>query len=118
MSGTNKTNSPSIYLAQSYHDAWADYQRCLKSETFPVWDYVILTASNEHQAHSFEMQLESRREFIPSRTKFAVIPDEFSSSIAEATASVYRSIRPSGNYSARFLMCYQMEGQVPSLMSL
>lgn len=39
-----KTSSPSLYLSQSYKDAWDDYNRSLRSSTFPVWDYIILTA--------------------------------------------------------------------------
>lgn len=70
------TSSSSLYLAQSYQDAWADYVRSLKSASFPVWDYVILTASNEHQAESFRSQIKSREKYLPSRTAFAVIPDE------------------------------------------
>lgn len=68
--------STSLYLSQSYRDAWDDYQRSLKSHSFPVWDLVILTASNEHQARSFKAQLEARKDYLPTRTEFAVIPDE------------------------------------------
>ena len=73
---TSKIFSSSLCLAQSYQDAWTDYERSIRLESFPVWDYVILTASNEHQALSFRLQLENRRESLPSRTCFAVIPDE------------------------------------------
>ena len=52
-----KTSSPSLYLSQSYQDAWDDYNRSLRSSTFPVWDYIILTASNEHQAEAFRLQI-------------------------------------------------------------
>ncbi len=44
---------PSLYLSQSYQDSWSDYQRSIKSPSFPVWDHIILTASNDHQAESF-----------------------------------------------------------------
>ena len=67
---------PSLYLSQSYQDSWSDYQRSLKSPSFPVWDYIILTASNEHQAESFRLQINSRRDRVPDRTKIAIIPDE------------------------------------------
>ena len=50
----------SLYLSQSYQDAWSDYQRSLKSLSFPVWDYIILTASNAHQAEGFRLQIKSR----------------------------------------------------------
>lgn len=66
----------SLYLSQSYKDAWDDYSRSLKNNNFPVWDYIILTASNEHQAESFQLQIDSRRDYIPSRTKIGIIPDE------------------------------------------
>ncbi len=85
----------SLYLAQSYSDSWSDYQRSLKVDSFPVWDYVILTASNEHQARSFEAQLDCRKDRLPSRTKFAVIPDEGGRRVGSggATLSVLKYIR-------------------------
>ncbi len=85
----------SLYLSQSYQDAWADYQRSLKSRSFPVWDYVILTASNEHQADGFRRQLESRRAYLPVRTTFAVIPDEGGVRVGSggATLSVLKYLR-------------------------
>lgn len=51
----------SLYLSQSYQDAWDDYQRSLKSWSFPVWDYVIVTASNEHQADGSGGNLRAER---------------------------------------------------------
>ena len=66
----------SLYLSQSYKDAWADYQRSLHQPSFPTWDYIILTASNEHQAETFRLQIQSRKTYLPARTTFAIIPDE------------------------------------------
>ena len=40
----NKELQSSLFLAQSYQDAWADYSRSLKKERFARWDYVVLTA--------------------------------------------------------------------------
>ena len=71
-----KKTSSSLYLSQSYQDAWEDYQRSLSYPGFPVWDTVVLTASNEHQAHTFRLQIESRRNILPARTNFVVISDE------------------------------------------
>ena len=67
----------SLFLSQSYQDAWADYSRSLVRPQFVHWDYVVLTASNEQQAKGFRVQLEERRraKFLPEKTKFAVIPD-------------------------------------------
>ena len=67
----------SLFLSQSYRDAWDDYLRSLTHESFPGWDYVILTASNEQQAAVFNAQLKERRAAgcLPSHTHFAVVPD-------------------------------------------
>ena len=69
-------NLTSLFLSQSYQDTWDDYNRSISSETFPVWDYIILTASDNNQAEGYYRQIEERKEFLPSRTHFAVIPDE------------------------------------------
>lgn len=55
-------NFAPLFLSQSYQDTWDDYIRSLSSETFPVWDYVILTASNEDQAEGYRMQIEQRKD--------------------------------------------------------
>ncbi len=68
-------NLHSLFLSQAYQDCWEDYNRSLKLKTFPKWDYVILTASNEQQAEGFRKQIEERKEFLPKTTKFAAVPD-------------------------------------------
>ena len=87
-------SSAAFYLSQSYQDAWADYQRTLSNPSFPVWDYVVLTASNEHQAEGFRRQLESRKAYLPLRTAFLVVPDEGGVRVGSggATLSVLRAI--------------------------
>lgn len=66
-----------LFLRQSYLDAWADYQRSVRKLSFPQWDYIILTASNEAQAESFRSQIKWRQEkgVLPLLTKYIVIPD-------------------------------------------
>ena len=88
-------NLQALFLSQSYQDAWDDYNRSVHNQNFPVWDYVILTASNEQQAEGFRAQLEARKDFLPSRTHFAVIPDEGGVRVGSggATLSVIRYIR-------------------------
>ena len=68
-------NMYSLFLSQAYQDCWDDYNRSLIIKSFPKWDYVILTASNEQQAEGFCKQLEERKEFLPKETKFVAIPD-------------------------------------------
>lgn len=69
-------NFAPLFLSQSYQDTWDDYIRSLSSESFPVWDYVILTASDENQAEGYRMQVDQRKDYLPAATHFAVIPDE------------------------------------------
>lgn len=73
MQSKNRT----LFLTQSYQDAWAEYEHSLKHENFPKWDYIILTASNEAQAEGFRIQLAYRDQLgvLPSKTHFAVLPD-------------------------------------------
>lgn len=118
-----KTSSPSLYLSQSYQDAWADYQRSLKSSTFPVWDYIVLTASNEHQAESFRLQIQSRRDYLPSRTEFAVIPDEGGVRVGSggATLSVLRYLDAHGGWAGKRVLVIHSGGdskRVPQYSAL
>lgn len=45
--GRQTESMTSLFLSQSYQDAWDDYARSLKKEGFARWDYIVLTASNE-----------------------------------------------------------------------
>ena len=86
----------SLFLSQSYKDAWEDYIRSLNRPNFIRWDYILLTASNEQQAEGFRMQLEERRKagLLPSATHFAVLPDPEGKRVGSggATLNVLRYI--------------------------
>ena len=84
-----------LLLSQSYQDNWDAYIHSLNRAEFPAWDYVIITASNEQQAVGFRAQIEARKAFLPSQTRFAVIPDEGGVRVGSggATLSVIRYIR-------------------------
>jgi len=88
-------NITALFLSQSYQDGWDDYQRSLHNPGFPVWDYVVITASNAHQAEGFRMQLAARKAHLCSRTRFVVIPDEDGVRVGSggATLSVLRYLR-------------------------
>ena len=66
-----------LFLQQSYMDAWEDYRRALRKRSFPCWDYVILTASNEDQAAAYRKEIEYRLQntLLPGKTKYVVLPD-------------------------------------------
>lgn len=84
----------SLFLSQSYQDTWDDYHRSLSSDNFPVWDYIILTASNENQAEGYRKQIEDRKDYLPAKTHFAIIPDEGGKRVGSggATLSVLKYI--------------------------
>lgn len=88
--------APSLFLSQSYRDAWQDYIRMLTRPAFASWDYVILTASNDKQAAGFSAQLNERQQsgFLPKQTHFAVVPDPEGKRVGSggATLSVIRYI--------------------------
>ena len=87
--------STAALLSQAYSDNWDYYQKSLKTNTFPVWDYVFLTASNNHQALMYRQQLNIRKDYLPKKTKYIVIPDEKETRIGSggATLSVIKYIR-------------------------
>ncbi|MBR6569432.1 MAG: bifunctional fucokinase/L-fucose-1-P-guanylyltransferase [Clostridia bacterium] len=66
----------SLFQQQSYQDAWATHSQTLAGN-FPVWDYIILTASNEDQAQAYREQIAYRLKggYLPDKTHYAVIPD-------------------------------------------
>ena len=122
MNNYNRTNS-SLYLSQSYQDAWEDFQRSLSYPGFPVWDYVVLTASNEHQAHAFRLQIESRKDALPARTKFAVIPDEGGVRVGSggATLSVLKWLSENGGWAGKRVLVIHSGGdskRVPQYSAL
>ena len=113
----------SLYLSQSYTDVWSDYERTLKSQTFPTWDTVILTASDEHQAEGFRAQLDDRRRFLPSRTTFVVIPDEGGVRVGSggATLSVLKWLAENGGWDNKRILVIHSGGdskRVPQYSAL
>ncbi len=113
----------SLYLSQSYQDAWDDYRRSMSAESFPVWDYIILTASNEHQARSYRTQIEDRRKYLPSRTEVIVVPDEGGLRIGSggATLSVLRLIKELGGWKGKRILVIHSGGdskRVPQYSAL
>lgn len=94
MRSISMNNFDSLFLSQSYQDVWDDYCRSVSSESFPAWDYIILTASDENQAEGYRRQIADREEFLPPRTHFAVIPDEGGVRVGSggATLSVLRYV--------------------------
>ena len=73
----------SLFLQQSYNDSTALYRDIIDREQnpferqIPVWDHVVLSASNENQALSYRQQLDTRlnENRLPGRTRYSVVSD-------------------------------------------
>ena len=68
--------SKSLLLQQQYLDSWEEFKLAKESKNYPTWDYIVITASNDFQSKGYLQQIESRKDFLPSRSKFLVVPDE------------------------------------------
>ena len=87
--------SKTLLLQQQYLDSWSNYKRSVDSINYPYWNYIIITASNDYQAQGYNKQIENRKEFLPKRTKFIVIPDENNEKIGSggSTLSVIKYMK-------------------------
>lgn len=87
----------SLFLSQSYQDAWGNYIRSLRCPSFICWDFVILTASDERQAEGYRTQLSWRLEegYLPDRTQYAVVADPDGKRVGSggATLNALRYVR-------------------------
>ena len=68
--------SKSLLLQQQYLDSWEEFKLAKESKNYPTWDYIVITASNDFQSQGYLQQIDSRKNFLPSRSKFLVVPDE------------------------------------------
>ena len=108
-------NSYSLFLRQSYLDAWEDYRRSLHRADFPVWDYIILTASNEAQANAYRQQIAIRRakNLLPERTHYAVLPDPDGLRVGSggATLNALRYVcTQEGTFAGKRILCIHSGG--------
>lgn len=85
-----------LFLQQSYKDCTRQYMKLLDTQRIPLWDYVILTASNESQAQSYRMQIQYRLDhgMLPKSIHYAVLPDPDGKRVGSggATLNVLRYI--------------------------
>ncbi len=92
-----------LFLQQSYNDSTDLYGEILDRENrayerqITVWDYVILSASNESQASSYREQINIRlkEHRLPSRSHYAVIADPAGKRVGSggATLNILKYIR-------------------------
>jgi len=92
-----------LFLQQSYNDSTALYRDIIDREQkayerqITVWDYVILSASNESQAVSYREQINMRlrEKRLPERTRYAVVADPAGKRVGSggATLNILRYIK-------------------------
>ena len=86
-----------LFLQQSYRDCTKQYEEILHNPNLPLWDYVVLTASNEAQAQAYRAQISYRlhNQMLPEKTHYAVLPDPDGKRVGSggATLNVLRYIR-------------------------
>lgn len=85
-----------LFLQQSCIDAWTEYVHQINSQRAIIWDYVVLTASNEEQADIYRREIDYRLGCgqLPSRTKYLVLPDPDGKRVGSggATLNVLKAI--------------------------
>ena len=78
-----------------------EYEKSLLQASYPLWDYVVLTASNESQARMYKEQIEYRLQAdkLSSRTHYAVLPDPDGKRVGSggATFNALKCIRELSN---------------------
>jgi fucokinase len=83
----------SVLIEQGYRESWTLYQQSLEvsSARRPQWDWIILTAADEHQAHAFELQIAQRRKagLLPPATQVIVIADPAGKRIGSGGATIH-----------------------------
>ena len=96
MKGKDNMSHKTLFLQQSYEDCTRQYMELLEKQKMPLWDYVILTASNESQAQSYRMQIQYRLDhgMLPKSIHYAVLPDPDGKRVGSggATLNVLRYI--------------------------
>lgn len=94
---THYRKMKNLFLCQSYLDSWEDYIRSISKDNFILWDYLIITASNEEQAENYREQIQYRldRGLLPAQTHYAVLPDPEGKRVGSggATFNVLKYIR-------------------------
>ena len=72
-----------LFLQQSYNDSTDLFREIINREQnsserqLPVWDHVVLSASNDAQAYAYREQIDTRlkEKRLPARTRYSVVSD-------------------------------------------
>ncbi|MHB1454446.1 MAG: hypothetical protein ACYCYM_10905 [Saccharofermentanales bacterium] len=90
-----------LFLRQSYMDTQEEYIKTLSNRDAVVWDYVVITASNESQAQAYTQQINYRvdHHMLPESTHYVVLPDPDGKRVGSggATLNVLKYIHDHSN---------------------
>lgn len=66
-----------IFMKETVDDSFNYYKSLLNEENTDFWDWIVLTASNDQQAKSYEEEINYRikNKLIPKNTKYLVVAD-------------------------------------------
>ena len=75
--GKMMKNYKETFMRETYKDSWMYYKQTLEKNYENVWDWVVVTASNDEQAEFYESEISSRKNagLLPQKTKFIVVAD-------------------------------------------
>jgi hypothetical protein len=74
----NKINEfKNIFIKETYEDTWDYYMKTLSNSISSFWDWIVITASNDEQARTYNFEIESRlkNKLLPSNSHYIVIAD-------------------------------------------
>ena len=111
----SSTQLTALFLQATINDSLMDYQRSMANTSFPHWDSIIITASNNSQALGYERQIEYRKRLglIPTSTDVIIVPDEGDVRVGSggSTLSVIRELkRRYDNLTNRRFLCIHAGG--------
>ena len=115
ISNISPTAMTALFLQQSLLDSKDDWRRSISLPSFPRWDAVIITASNDLQAEGYRKQIEYRKSLgrLPAKTEFIIVPDEGGRRVGSAgsTLSVIRELKSRyGSLDDRRFLCIHAGG--------
>lgn len=91
----NQLKHFSLFLNTYYSDCYEYYIQTTLNKRALMWDYICITASDNDQAYKYELEIKSRKGFLPSNTKFLIIPDYKNQRVGSggATLSVLKELK-------------------------
>lgn len=84
------TSMQENFLHQTLNDSWSDYEVSLCEDASNIWDWIVITASNERQAKVYQYEIDCRlaEHRIPNTSRYLIVPDRDGQRIGSGGASL------------------------------